>query len=67
MKHPLHNSILKQRSHYIVLYCIGGRQAYFLSQNLFIKRVLNIIVGGFLASFSKVVDFWFRSNKKKAG
>jgi hypothetical protein len=43
MKHPLHNSILSQRSHYIVLYCIGGRQAYFLSQNLFIKRVLNYI------------------------
>jgi len=31
------------------------------------RDLLNIIVGGFLASFGKVVDFWFRSNKKKAG
>ena len=29
------------------------------------RDLLNIIVGGFLASFGKVIDFWFRSNKKK--
>ena len=26
---------------------------------------MNIIVGGFLASFGKVVDFWFKSDKTK--
>jgi len=29
------------------------------------RDLLNIIVGGFLASFGKVIDFWFRSSKKK--
>jgi hypothetical protein len=32
------------------------------------RDLLNIIVGGFLASFGKVVDFWFKSDKgKKSG
>ena len=33
------------------------------------RDLLNIIVGGFLASFGKVVDFWFHPNKgrKSAG
>ena len=32
------------------------------------RDLLNIIVGGFLASFGKVVDFWFHPNKgKKSG
>ena len=29
------------------------------------RDLLNIIVGGFLASFGKVVDFWFKSDKGK--
>ena len=29
------------------------------------RDLLNIIVGGFLASFGKVVDFWFKSDKSK--
>ena len=29
------------------------------------RDLLDIIVGGFLASFGKVIDFWFRSSKKK--
>ena len=33
-----------------------------LSDNF--RDLLNIIVGGFLASFGKVIDFWFRSSKK---
>ena len=32
------------------------------------RDLLNIIVGGFLASFGKVVDFWFKSDRdKKSG
>jgi len=32
------------------------------------RDLLNIIVGGFLASFGKVVDFWFKHDgKKKSG
>ena len=32
------------------------------------RDLLNIIVGGFLASFGKVVDFWFKADKgKKSG
>ena len=34
------------------------------------RDLMNIIVGGFLASFGKVVDFWFKSsktNKKSSG
>ena len=32
------------------------------------RDLMNIIVGGFLASFGKVVDFWFKSDKgKKTG
>ena len=32
------------------------------------RDLMNIIVGGFLASFGKVVDFWFKSDKgKKSG
>ena len=27
------------------------------------RDLLNIIVGGFLASFGKVVDFWFKHDK----
>ena len=27
------------------------------------RDLMNIIVGGFLASFGKVVDFWFKSDK----
>ena len=29
------------------------------------RDLLNIIVGTFLASFGKVVDFWFKHDKKK--
>ena len=29
------------------------------------RDLLNIIVGGFLASFGKVVDFWFKTDKSK--
>ena len=29
------------------------------------RDLLNIIVGTFLASFGKVVDFWFKHNKKQ--
>ena len=29
------------------------------------RDLLNIIVGGFLASFGKLVDFWFKSDKGK--
>ena len=29
------------------------------------RDLLNIIVGGFLASFSKIIDFSFHSNKKE--
>ena len=29
------------------------------------RDLLNIIVGGFLASFGKVVDFWFKHEKGK--
>ena len=29
------------------------------------RDLLNIIVGGFLASFGKVVDFWFNHDSKK--
>ena len=29
------------------------------------RDLLNIIVSGFLASFGKVVDFWFKSDKGK--
>ena len=29
------------------------------------RDLLNIIVGGFLASFGKVVDFWFKADKGK--
>ena len=28
------------------------------------RDLLNIIVGGFLASFGKVVDFWFKHSNK---
>jgi len=31
------------------------------------RDLLNIIVGGFLASFGKVVDFWFKHEKNKKG
>ena len=31
------------------------------------RDLLNIIVGGFLASFGKVVDFWFKHEKTKKG
>ena len=32
------------------------------------RDLLNIIVGGFLSSFGKVVDFWFKHDgKKKSG
>ena len=31
------------------------------------RDLLNIIVGGFLASFGKVVDFWFKHEKSKKG
>ena len=32
------------------------------------RDLLNIIVGGFLASFGKVVDYWFKHDgKKKSG
>ena len=32
------------------------------------RDLLNMIVGGFLASFGKVVDFWFKSDRdKKSG
>ena len=31
------------------------------------RDLLNIIVGGFLASFGKVVDFWFKDKGKKSG
>ena len=41
--HPTHNSILKSRSQYIILYLIGGRQAYFLQMNHFISLVMNYI------------------------
>jgi hypothetical protein len=30
------------------------------------RDLMNIIVGGFLASFGKVVDFWFKSDKGKS-
>ena len=29
------------------------------------RDLLNIIVGTFLASFGKVIDFWFKHTKKK--
>ena len=29
------------------------------------RDLLNIIVGTFLASFGKVIDFWFKHDKKK--
>ena len=29
------------------------------------RDLLNIIVGGFLASFGKVVDFWFKQDGKR--
>ena len=28
------------------------------------RDLLNIIIGAFLASFSKIVDFWFNKDKK---
>ena len=31
------------------------------------RDLLNIIVGGFLASFGKVIDFWFKHDKKQSG
>ena len=31
------------------------------------RDLLNIIVGTFLASFGKVVDFWFKHDKTKKG
>ena len=30
------------------------------------RDLLNIIVGGFLASFGKVVDFWFKDKGKRS-
>ena len=30
------------------------------------RDLMNIIVGGFLASFGKVVDVWFKSDKGKS-
>ena len=29
------------------------------------RDLLNIILGSFIASFGKVIDFWFRGTKKK--
>jgi hypothetical protein len=29
------------------------------------RDLLNIILGSFIASFGKVIDFWFRGSKKK--
>ena len=29
------------------------------------RDLLNIIIGAFLASFSKIIDFWFHNNKHK--
>ena len=29
------------------------------------RDLLNIILGSFIVSFGKVIDFWFRSSKKK--
>ena len=31
------------------------------------RDLMNIIVGGFLASFGKVVDFWFKDKGKRSG
>lgn len=28
------------------------------------RDLLNIIIGAFLASFSKIIDFWFNKDKK---
>ena len=30
------------------------------------RDLLNILLGSFIASFGKVIDFWFRSSKKKS-
>ena len=29
------------------------------------RDLLNILLGSFIASFGKVIDFWFRGSKKK--
>lgn len=31
------------------------------------RDLLNIILGSFIASFGKVIDFWFRQNKPEEG
>ena len=30
------------------------------------RDLLNILLGSFIASFGKVIDFWFRGSKKKS-
>ena len=31
------------------------------------RDLLNIILGSFIVSFGKVIDFWFKHDKKKSG
>ena len=46
-------------------YSLGNKKIGIKWLNITLRDLLNIIVGTFLASFGKVIDFWFKHDKKK--